>query len=143
MAENPSETGHPRDEERLRVGPIIRDVIIIWVLTSMGGFVIGFALAGLPDAKTREVGAYAVANFLFGTLGFTIAGYLAPPRKWRHLGVVAIGVWFTSLINVMFFRTSIPQWIGGAIFLAIIMVLGGALSNFLKRVIKPTVAGSQ
>jgi hypothetical protein len=141
MAENLSESDHPNVEERLRVGPIIRDVIIIWILTSMGGFVIGFALAGLPDAKVREAGAYAVSNLLFGTLGFTIAGFLAPSRKWRHLGIVAIGVWFTSLINVMFLGVSVPQWIGGAIFLAIFMGLGGAISNVLRRVIKPTVAG--
>jgi hypothetical protein len=81
MAENLSETGHPRDEERLRVGPIIRDVIIIWVLTYMGGFVIGFAFAGLPDAKTRAVGAYAVANFLFGTLGFYHRGLFGSSQE--------------------------------------------------------------
>jgi FtsH-binding integral membrane protein len=140
MAENLSESEHPKVEERLRIGPIVRDVIIIWILTSMGGFVIGFALAGVLGAKEREVGAYAVSNLLFGTLGFTIAGFLAPSRKWRHLGIVAIGVWFTSLINVMFLGVSVPQWIGGAIFLAIFMGLGGAISNVLRRVIKPTVA---
>jgi hypothetical protein len=142
MDESLSESEHPKVEERLRIGPIIRDVIIIWILTAMGGFVVGIALSGLPEAAGRKAGAYAVSNILFGTLGFTIAGYLAPPRKWRHLGVVAIGVWFASLINVIFLGVSIPQWFGGAIFLAIIMLLGGALSNVLKRVIKPTVAGS-
>ncbi len=118
----------------MRVGPIIRDVVIVWVLTAMGGFVLGIAEGGSSRDAQRSMLALAASNFLLGTVGFTIAGCLAPPRRWRHLGFVAVGVWFASLINVVFFRVSIPEWIGGgAILMPIIMGLGGAISYVFKR----------
>ena len=102
MDENSSENGLPRVEERLRVGPIIRDVVIIWALTFMGGFVAGVALGGLPGQAQRLAVAVGVSTWLFGTVGFTIAGCLAPPDRWRHIGFVALGVWIMSPLQIAF-----------------------------------------
>ena len=128
----------PLTNQGLRVALIIRDVVIVWVLTAMGGFVAGVATGG-PE---RDVQLYLLAimasNLLFGTIAFTIAGCLAPPGRWRHLSFVALGVWLTSLVNVVFFAVTIPQWIGGAIFTAILMGLGGAISYAFKRDTKPS-----
>jgi len=144
MAENVSETAqpNPRVDEGLRIGPIVRDVIIVWVLTSMGGFVVGFAMPAPHRDAQQYALALAVSNILFVTAGFTIAGCLAPPKKWRHLAFVALGTWLTSIINIVFFDTSIPQWIAGAIFLAVVMGLGGAISTVLMKMIKLTVANT-
>lgn len=120
-------------DQPVRVSPIIRDVVIVWLLTAMGGFVVGVVAGGPPRDAQRYMLGLAVSNLLLGTVAFTIAGCLAPPRRWRHLGFVAFGAWFTSLINVVFFGVSIPQWIGGAIFMAIFMGLGGAISYLFKR----------
>jgi hypothetical protein len=128
----------PPTEQRVRVGPIIRDVAIVWVLTAMGGFVAGIATGGLQRDAQRFMLAVAVSNLLLGTVAFTIAGCFAPPRRWRHLAIVAVGAWLTSLINVMFFGVGIAQWIGGAIFMAIIMGIGGAISYVFKRDTKPS-----
>jgi len=128
----------PPNERGVRVGPIIRDVVIVWVLTAMGGFVAGLATGGPPRDAQRFMLAVMVSNFLLGTVAFTIAGCLAPPGRWRHLSFVALGAWVTSLINVVFFGVSIPQWIGGAIFIAIIMSIGGAISYVFKRDTKPS-----
>jgi hypothetical protein len=82
--------------------------------------------------------ALMVSNVLLGTVAFTIAGCLAPPRRWRHLCFVALVAWLTSLINVACFGVSIAQWIGGAIFIAIIMAIGGGISYVFKRDTNPS-----
>ena len=82
--------------------------------------------------------ALMASNFLLGTVAFTISGCLAPPGRWRHLGFVALGAWLTSLVNVVFFGVSVLQWMGGAIFMSIIMGLGGAISYAFKRDITKT-----
>ena len=128
----------PPTEQRVRVGPIIRDVVIVWVLTAMGGFVAGVATGGPERDAQRFMLAVAASNLLLGTVGFTIAGCLSPPGRWRHLSVVAVGVWLAGLINVAFVGVTIPQWIGSVIFIAIIMGIGGALSYVFKRDSKPS-----
>ena len=128
----------PPTEQRVRIGSIIRDVIIVWVLTAMGGFVAGVATGGPQRNAQRFMLAVMVSNLLLGTVAFTIVGCRAPPGKWRHLAFVALGAWFTSLINVVFFGVTIPQWIGGAMFMAIIMAIGGGTSYVFKRDTKPS-----
>jgi hypothetical protein len=115
------------------MGPVIRDVVIVWVLTALGGIVAGVATAGPQRDAHRFMLALMTSNFLLGAVAFTIAGCLAPPGRWRHLGLVALGSWLTSLINVLFFGVTMAQWIGGVIFMALIMGLGGAISYIFKR----------
>jgi len=123
----------PPSDQQVRIGPIIRDIVIVWALTAMGGFVAGVATGGPQRDPQRFVLALAASNFLLGTVAFTIVGCLAPPDRWRHLGFVAIGAWFTSIINVLFFGISLPQWIFAAIFIGIIMGFGGAISYVFKK----------
>jgi hypothetical protein len=113
-------------------------VAIIFILTAMGGFVAGVATGGPSRDAHRSMLAIVASNLLLGTLGFTISGCLAPPGRWRHLLLVAAGAWLASLINVAFFVLSLPQWIGGAIFIAIMMGFGGALSYVFKRDSQPS-----
>ncbi|HKP38046.1 MAG TPA: hypothetical protein VJT71_14410 [Pyrinomonadaceae bacterium] len=119
-------------EQPVRIGPIIRDVVIVWVLTAIGGFVIGFSGGAHSDPQRSQV-ALIISNFFLGTVAFTISGCLAPPPRWRHLGSVAIGAWLTSLINVLFFHVNIAHWVGSAIFIAIIMGIGGGTSYLFKK----------
>jgi hypothetical protein len=129
----------PPPEQGVRIGSIIRDVIIVWVLTAVGGIIAGVATGGPQQDRARFMVAAAVSNFLLGIVAFTIVGCLAPFRRWRHLAFVAFGAWFTSLINVALFGVSIPQWIGGAIFMAIIMGIGGGISYLFKKDASPSV----
>jgi hypothetical protein len=141
-AQIPTDTATtPSTEQRVRVGPIIRDVALVWLLTAMGGFVAGIASSKASRAAQESIMAQAVSNFLFGTVAFTIAGCLAPRPRWRHLAFVAVGAWFASLINVVFFGVSIPEWIAGAVVMALIMGLGGAISHVLKKEAKQSVPG--
>ena len=123
----------PTSEQQIRVAPIIRDIVIVWLLTGIGGFIAGFATGGPERDPQQFILAAAASNFLLGTVAFAIVGCLAPPDRWRHLGFVAIGAWFTSLINVLFFGVTVPQWIFGAIVMAIIMGFGGAISFVFKK----------
>jgi hypothetical protein len=116
----------------LRVIPIVRDIAIVWVLTGIGGFVVGFATAIATGGASKDSQHYllaiAVSNLLLGTIGFTIAACLTPADRWRQLGIVAVGVWLTSLVNVFFAGFSIVQWIFGAISIAVMMGVGGSIS---------------
>jgi hypothetical protein len=119
----------------LSVGGIIRDVLIVFALTAVGGFVIGLVegirhSGASVDEMVLEI---AASNLLLGTIGFTISGCLARGSRWQHLGLVALGVWLLSLINVGMGFTSIVQWFFAAIFVAIMMGAGGALSYLFKR----------
>lgn len=95
-------------------------------------------MVAIVSGKVRSsVAALATSNLLLGTVAFTIAGCLTPLRRWRHLGFVAGGAWLMSLINVAFLGVSISEWIGGAIAIALMMGLGGAISGILRKEIAP------
>jgi len=115
---------------RPRLGPIIRDVAIIFLLTFIGGFVIGFAGGGRTP---RTMAAVAISNMSLGTVGFTISGCLAVGKRWNHLAFVALGVWLIGLMNIEIAGISFWQWVFSSIFVAIMMGLGGALSYAFKR----------
>ena len=122
----------PPTKQPVRIGPIIRDAAIVWVLTAIGGFVIGVS-GGSHGNPQRHQAALAISNFLLGTVAFTIAGCLAPRPRWNHLAYVALGAWLTGLINVIFFHVTIPQWMFSALFTGIIMGVGGGLSYIFKK----------
>lgn len=124
----------------VRIGLIVRDVLIVYVLTYMGGFVVGVATGdGLQvDAQKAEL-ALVAATILFGTVGFTIAGCLSPPGRWRHLGVVGVVCWLCSgLINVAFNIATVEESIYSGIVIPFLMLVGGSLSYVFKRDPKPS-----
>lgn len=119
-------------DDQVRFGPIIRDIAILWALTAAGGVVAGIATGGPEQDSARFTVAVAVSNFFMGLLGFTIAGCLAPRKRWIHLRWVALGVWVSGLLSVVLGLATISQWVYGIVFIAIIMGLGGALSYAFK-----------
>ncbi len=117
----------------MRWKPILRDVLIVLGLTFLGGFVVGFT-AGV-GGKPIPMPALALANFVFGTLGFAIAGCLTPTsanERFQHLSQVAVGVWLCSLVNVAF-GVTIPQWFAAGGFILVLMGLGGGISLLIVR----------
>jgi hypothetical protein len=99
--------------------------VVIFLITFLGGFVIG--LAG-PMEPSRKAIALAVSNIIFGSIGFAISGSLVKVNRFHHLGVVAIGVWLVSLINVIAFGLSFANWALSIVIILIMMGLGGAIS---------------
>jgi len=119
----------------LSIGGVIRDVVIVLVFTFIGGLVIGIAIgsSGGPKNPSAMALALAVSNILMSTIGFTISGCLARGPRWRHLAIVALGVWAFSLVNVFITGMTFTTWLGAGIFIAVAMGLGGGLSYIFKR----------
>lgn len=115
----------------IRWKALFRDVIIIFLLTFLGGFVIGMAAAGTGGGIPR--GAAAVSNIVFCIVGFTIAGCMAKTHRFRHLLHVAVGVWLLSFVNVLAFPTRLVHWLAGAIVIVITMLIGGGISVIFVR----------
>jgi hypothetical protein len=116
--------------EHLRAIAILKDVGIVFGLTFVGGFVIGFvgAIAGVLISTP----ILALVNFVLATIGFMIAGLRAPQgNRWPHLMLVAAGVWLGGLVNVPL-GVPVVVWALGIVVVAITMALGGAISMAIK-----------
>ena len=68
---------------------VARDVGIVFVLTFLGGLVVGLT-SGLTGAEVNVI-AIALSNIVFGTVGFTISGCIVKINRFRHLYQVLHG----------------------------------------------------
>ncbi len=123
----------PAQPTGLDIGPIARDVAIVWFLTAVGGFLVGLAVGKADGSSAGFALGVAASNLLLGTVGFVIVGCLAKGNRWRHLSYVAVGVWLVSVTNIMLGLASFAQWLFGAFFVALIAGVGGGLSFAFKR----------
>src|SRR5436309_5634603 len=125
-------------EKSFRPGAVLRDVAILWCLTGIGGFIVGAAsgpegygsiATGLTERAQIAIG---LSNLLLCTVGYAISGCLARGNRWQHLCYVTLGVWFSSLINVLFFGVTLAEFIWMLPLLGMTMVLGGGISFLFK-----------
>lgn len=117
--------------KQFKIWPVLRDVIIVTVLSCLGGFIVGFA--STEHNTPLYIYSLALSNSLFCIIGFTISGCLAVENRWRHLAIVAAIVWAVSIFNVMFFEFTIIKWAASAIAVAIFALIGGGISLLFKR----------
>jgi hypothetical protein len=117
--------------KRNQIWPVLRDVIIITLLSCLGGFIVGFA--STDHNSPLYIYSLALSNSLFCIIGFAISGCLAVENRWRHLAIVAAIVWAVSIFNVIFFEFTIIKWIASAIAVAIFALIGGGFSLLFKR----------
>ena len=110
---------------------VARDVGIVFVLTFLGGLVVGFTTS-LTGAEVNIL-AVALSNIVFGTVGFTISGCIVKTSRFRHLFQVALGVWLLSLINVALGLVDIQQWLVSILSVLLMMGMGGGLSYLFVR----------
>jgi hypothetical protein len=110
---------------------IIRDVAILWGLTFARGLIIGILRIGGADPTARMV-VIGLSNLLFAIIGFTISGCLTGGNRWRHLFIVAVIVWLSSLVNLVF-GIHLAQWIIALPMTLIMMGIGGAISYAIRR----------
>ena len=115
----------------IRIGPVIRDVGIIWILTGFAGLVLGMAMGG--SDRDSLLAAAGLGNIIFGTIGFIISGSLVKANKWKHLFAVAIGLWLSSFINIFIIGVGVGQWVASLFLVLIMMLVGGLISYIFNR----------
>lgn len=110
---------------------VARDVSIVCGLV----IVSSFAAAQIIQATGEEVTALVIglSNIFWGTVGFTISGCLVKVQRFKHLFVVAIGLWLVSLVNVAMGLTQVQVWAVGFLLILLMMGLGGGLSYLFVR----------
>ncbi len=108
---------------------LIRDVAIVWGLTLVGGLIVGVS----EVEGSRKVLAIATSNILLGTIAFSIVGCLTPTQRFRHLFVVALGTWLTSVVNVLGGAASVVGWLFSVVAMLITAAVGGGLSFLFVR----------
>jgi len=107
-----------------------RDILIVWVLTGVGGFIAALAYQG-SQVPLEILG---ISNMLMGVIAFCFCGCLTPTNRWKHLLYVAIGAWLASIVNI-FIREDITliTWAAGIFILLVMMLVGGGLSFIFVR----------
>jgi hypothetical protein len=110
---------------------VARDVSIVFGLV----LVSSFAAAQLVEFMGGEVTALVIglSNIFWGTVGFTISGCLAKTQRFKHLFVVALGLWLVSFVNVAMGLTPVHMWAAGFLLILLMMGLGGGLSYLFAR----------
>ncbi len=110
---------------------IARDVSIVFGLVLASSF----AAAQIIQAMGQEVTPLVIglSNIFWGTVGFAISGCLAKVQRFKHLFIVAIGLWLVSFVNVAMGLTPLPVWAVGFLLILVMMGLGGGLSYLFVR----------
>ena len=117
----------PSKAAPIRWRDVLRDVVIVWLLTFTGGIVAARVGTG-PKAPLLMM-----SNLITGVIAFTFIGCLTPVRRFRQLLVVAFAAWLSGLLNVLVFHNSITAWIVSVVYLTLVMIAGGLLSYLFKR----------
>ena len=122
--------------KRIRWKIILRNSIIVFGLSALGGMVIGITIA-FSGVQNIPFAAIAISNIIFGIVGFFICGCITPQERWKYLSYTAITVWVFSLVNLLFAagKLTLINWFIGLPVTFIFMLIGGGISTlFVKSV---------
>jgi len=110
---------------------IARDISIVFGLVVASSF----AAAQIIQAMGEEVTPLVIglSNFFWGIVGFTISGCLAKVQRFKHLLMVAVGLWLLSFVNVAMGLTRPEVWAVGFLLILAMMGLGGGLSYLIVK----------
>lgn len=107
---------------------IVRDTLIVFVLTFVGTFVAGMIGPQDPESKLYTL---ASVNLVFTAVGFAISGVLARFARFSHLWKVAVALWLVGLVNVFLVGASLGQWALSLVFILVAMGIGGSVSYLI------------
>jgi hypothetical protein len=110
---------------------LIRDVSIVFGLVLASSFAAVLIIQAMGGEVTPLI--IGLSNIFWGTVGFTISGCLARVQRFKHLFMVAIGLWLLSFVNVAMGLTPLPAWVGGFLLILLMMGMGGGLSYLFVR----------
>ena len=110
---------------------VIRDVVIVTFFTMVGGFIF---IGGLTSQGEYMKVSMAVAAFLLPILGFCLCGCLTIENRWKHLFIVASGVWVIYMSYYLLpQKFSMLDWVFSILNIFIPMAIGGAFSLILVK----------
>jgi len=110
---------------------IARDVSIVFALVVASSFAAAQILQAMDEEVTPLV--IGLSNIFWGTVGFTISGCLARVQRFKHLFMVALGLWLLSSVNVVMGLTHLPVWAVGFLLILVMMGMGGGLSYLFVK----------
>jgi hypothetical protein len=113
----------------IRWRDVVRDIVIVFVLTAVGGFIVG--VTGVTAG--RRMIAAAASNLLLGTVAFTIVGCLHESRRVVHTCTAALGNWILGLGLVAAGAATVLQWTMSVVPMLLTAALGAFLAQFFTR----------
>lgn len=110
------------------------DVLIIFVLTLIGGFIVGAVLGSTAALTSNSVILWtALSNIVFASAGFAYAAYKTSQNRWAHLVAVGGCVWVLGIINVIMKFASIQDWLLSIIPIIVFVAIGGGIGTLLAK----------
>ncbi len=110
------------------------DVLIIFVLTLIGGFIVGAILGSSGSLTSNSVILWtALSNIIFASAGFAYSAYKTTVNRWAHLVAVGGCVWALSLINVIMQYATIQDWLLSIIPIIVFIGIGGGIGTLLAK----------
>lgn len=114
------------------------DILIIFGLTLVGGFLIGLVVGFLSASHVNVspsamLFTSAIMNLFLVCGGFAYSAYKTTQNRWAHLVAVGAGIWLLSLINVVLGYSKVLEWMIGIIPIGIFIAIGGAIGAAIAR----------
>ena len=118
---------------KVRILPILRDVVFVLVLLELGPVLAGIS-SGRPVHESPHYTADDfIAALLLGIFGFALSGCFSPINRWSHLAAVAIGTGFFCFLKAVLIADNFLAGILAVVVMGVLMAIGGALSFLFKR----------
>ena len=105
--------------------------VIIFALTVVGGFLVGFV--GGFFGSGMPIYALAISNLISASAGFAYSAYKVSEKRWAHLGAVALVLWLMSLINPLLGLATFGEWVLSLIAIIFFMVIGGGVGALIAK----------
>jgi len=107
---------------------VLRDALGVLLLGFLGGL-IGDAISG--DASR---GIRTVSTIVLMTAGFCLSGCLAKRARFKHLALVAVGVWVIgTIVSAVSADGSFILSLGDLVLVVVAMLVGGLISLAIVR----------
>lgn len=107
----------------------LRDALIVLVAIVLGGWLGALPYAG-GAADARVVQLFQAVG---GTLGFAVAGHLAPARRPLRLALATLVAWLLAGVQAAGTGLHPSWWLLTLAVLALMATLGGGLTLLLER----------
>ena len=111
---------------------VARDVLMVHVLVLVGTLALTALATLLTDGITG--GTQLLISMVLMAGAFCLSGCLAGPSRFKHLPLVALGVWLVRVADGLIRQAeNLPGMVVGIVVVLVAMLVGGAASLAIKR----------